>query len=122
MASKEVFKTMGILTPTKEDLIEMGPAAVRQILEAQGRYSRKRHREHAYQASTGKVNNVRNFARVLGINLGYQVPDTSQPGGMKWWHKGKQMLIEEIVRVIHEGAAPKRMRLRGKQTPRNGRR
>ena len=117
MASTQVLEPADVDTFTKEDLIQMGPAAVRQLLEAQGRYSRKRRREHACEGATGKANAIRKFAGVLGISLGYQVPDPSTDAGMKWWHKGKRMLIEEIVQVINEGAALKRKRLKGKQTP-----
>ena len=117
MASKQLLETVDVNTLTKEELIRMGTAAVRHVLETQGRYSRKRRREHAYEGSTGKSNNIRKCAKIFGINLGYQVPDPSADGGRRWWHKGKQMLIEEIVRVIDESGAPKRTRLIGKQTP-----
>ena len=117
MTSNQLIENVDDHTPTKEELIRMGPAVVRQVLEAQGRYSRKRRREHAYEGSTGKANNIRIFARILGINLGYQVPDPFADSGMRWWHKGRRTLIEEIVQVIGEGTAPKSRRLRGKQTP-----
>ena len=42
----------------KCDLIRMGPAIVRASLEAQGRYSRKWHREHAVEHSTGEENKI----------------------------------------------------------------
>ena len=56
---------------TKQDLIQMGSTAVREALEAQGRYSRKRKREHAVKGSTGEDNKIRMWARLMGITLGY---------------------------------------------------
>ena len=85
---------------TKADVIRMGPVLVRRVLEAQGRCSRKRHREHAVAHSTGEDNKIRKWAKLLNINLGKLVADPSREDGMKWWHKGKCELINEIVAVV----------------------
>ena len=85
---------------TKDDVIRMGPAVVRSLLEAQGRYSRKRHREHAVAYSTGEDNKIRKWAKLLNINLGKLVADPSREDGAAWWHKGKRELINEIVAAV----------------------
>ena len=78
----------------------MGPADVRDALEGQTRYSRKRRREHAVQESTGEVNAIGILAKLFSINLGKQVADPSCEGNMKWWHKSKRELIDEIVAAV----------------------
>lgn len=83
---------------TKYDLIRMGPAIVRVLLEAQGRYSRKRRREHASEHSTGEENKIRIWAKLFDINLGKQVADSDS--NTKWWHKSKRELIDEIVAAV----------------------
>ena len=85
---------------TKADLIRMGPVVVRFWLEAQGRCSRKRHREHAVAHSTGDENKVRKWAKLLDINLGKLVADPSREDGVAWWNKRKCELIEEIVATV----------------------
>ena len=82
---------------TTTDLIQMGPVAVRDALEAQGRYSRKRRREHARRGSTGEDNLIRKWARVMGINLGYQIEVN---GEQEWRHKSRTSITEEIVRAV----------------------
>jgi hypothetical protein len=52
---------------TKDDLIRMMPAVVRGSLEAQGRYSRKRHKEHAVEKSMGEENKIRKWAKLLTL-------------------------------------------------------
>ena len=44
---------------TKESLIQVGPVAVREMLKAQGRYSRKRSRERRHAKRTGEENKIR---------------------------------------------------------------
>ena len=85
---------------TKDALVRMGPSTVRNVLEAQGRYSRKRHKEHAYENSKGQKNKIRKWAKVLGINLGKQVCDISGESNMKWWHKSRHELTDEIVAAV----------------------
>jgi hypothetical protein len=85
---------------TKDDLIRMMPAVVRGSLEAQGRYSRKRHKEHAVEKSMGEENKIRKWAKLLGINLGKQVVSPSSEDNMTWWHKSRRELIDEIVAAV----------------------
>ena len=85
---------------TKDDVIRMGPAVVRNLLESQGRYSRKRHRARAVAQSTSEENKIPKWAKLLGINLGKLVADPSRENGMKWGHKGKCELINEIVAAV----------------------
>ena len=85
---------------TKDELIRLGPTTVRNLLEAQSRYSRKRHREHAHKNTKGEENKIRKWAKMLDIGLGKQVDDPLSEGGTKWWCKGKQEIIDEIVAVV----------------------
>ena len=85
---------------TKDDLTGLEHAIVRSILEAQGRYSRKRHREHAWEKRTVEEDKIRKWANLLGISLGKQVDDRSGEGGAEWWHKGWQTIIDEIVAIV----------------------
>ena len=77
----------------------MGFVVVRSFLEAQDRYSRKRHKEHAVEHSTGE-NKIRKWAKLLDINLGKLVVDPSREDGVAWWNKRKCELIEEIVATV----------------------
>ena len=85
---------------TREDLIQMGPAAVREILESQGRYSRKRHREQAYAVSTGQENKIRIWADLLNISRGKEVACPADRNKFVWWHKSKRELIDDIVSAV----------------------
>ena len=85
---------------TKDDLIRMGSAAVRDSLESQRRYSRKRHRAHAVVLSTGEENEISKWAKLLDINLGKLVDDSSCKDGKKWTHKSRHDLINEIVTAV----------------------
>ena len=90
---------------TKDDLIRMGSAAVRNSLESQRRYSRKRHRARAVAQSSGEENKISKWAKLLVINLGKVVDDSSRKDGKKWEHKGRHDLIDEIVAAV-ERAQP----------------
>ena len=83
---------------TRKGLLQMGPQAVREALEAQRRYSRKRHREDAHEERIGETNTIRLLAALMGICLGYQVETVD--GEMAWRHKARRTLIEEIVRAV----------------------
>ena len=87
---------------TKDELIRLGPTTVRNLLEAQSRYSRKRHREHAHKNTKGEENKIWKWAKMLDIGLGKQVDDPQSEGGTKWWYKGKQQIIDEIVAVVEK--------------------
>ena len=95
-----VWKGVDYSDDTKADVIRMGPVLVRRVLEAQGRCSRKRHREHAVARSTGSDNKVRKWAKLLDINLGKLVVDPSREDGVAWWNKRKCELIKEIVAAV----------------------
>ena len=90
----------GTLRDATEDLIQMGPQAVREALEAQSRYCRKRHKEHAHKATKGEDNKIRTWAKLMGIPLGYQVANPSAPNELQWRHKAKRALIDEIVDAV----------------------
>ena len=85
---------------TKDDVIRMGPATVRTLLESQRRYSRKRHRARAVAKSTGEENRILKWAKLLDIKLGKVIYDPSCENGMKWGHKGRHDLINEIVAAV----------------------
>lgn len=87
----------------RDDLICMGPIAVRRVLEAQTRYSRKAHKRYAVLHSTGEEDKIRNWAKLFNIHLGKQVADASREGGMKWWHKSRRELTDEIVAAVEYG-------------------
>ena len=73
---------------------------MRSTLEAQGRYSRKRHRGHGQENSTGEENQIRKWAKLLGMDLGKKVEDPSDSGNMKVWCKGKREIIDDIVEAV----------------------
>ena len=83
----------------------MGPSVVRTALEAQSRYSRKRHREAAYEARTGEDNKIRKWAELMGIAAACQFGDTTESVGAQLRLKPKRLLIEEIVHAVDCGAA-----------------
>ena len=87
---------------TKDELTRLGPTTVRNLLEAQSRYSRKRHREHAHKNTKGEENKIQKWAKMLDIGLGKQVDDSLSEGGTKSWCKGKQEIIDEIVAVVEK--------------------
>ena len=87
---------------TKDELIRLGPTTVRNLLEAQSRYSRKRHREHAHKNTKGEENKIQKWAKMLDIGLGKQVDDPLSEGGTKWLYKGKQEIIDEIVAAVEK--------------------
>ena len=78
----------------------MGPAAVRQTLDAQGRYCRKRRREHVHKGRTGEENLIRQWATLMGIDRYYQFEDPSATDGAQWRYKPRAMITEEIVRAV----------------------
>ena len=103
MADKETFSHSQLVhnrNRARDDLIRMGPTAVRRVLQAQTRYSRKQHRDYAVLHSTGEENKIRNWAKLFNINLGKQVAVASCEGGMKWWHKSRRELVDEIVAAV----------------------
>ena len=73
---------------------------VRSALEAQSRYSRRKHRGHGQENSTGEENRIRKWAKLLGIGPGKEVEDPSENGNMKVWCKGKREIIHDIVDAV----------------------
>ena len=85
---------------SKEELCSMNEGEIRTALQNQTRYSRKRRREYMHISRTGEENLIRKLAKTMNVNLGKQVEQPSGSGCIRWWHKGRKEIIEDIVSAI----------------------
>ena len=85
---------------SKEELCSMNEGEIRTALQNQTRYSRKRRREYVHISRTGEENLIRKLAKTMNVNLGKQVEQPPGSGCIRWWHKGRNEIIEDIVSAI----------------------